>query len=236
MTEHETTPAWSPRGRLAVRPAGLAVVFLVCALGSYEWQLRSAYSEEKLAVHGVTNFGKVSSRLYRGAQPSDDGFRSLKRLGVDLVVSFTTGDASVADEARRVRALGMRHLSLPWSVTRQPTTAEVTTFLSLFDGESGPIVFAHCRQGADRTGVMVALYRVAHDHWSAARAISEMEAFRHFALFHPHLEAFVERFARSRSGDFGRKGPNELVARRGSGSFRPGGLSPSSPEERPGRV
>jgi protein tyrosine/serine phosphatase len=37
-------------------------------------------------------------------------------------------------------------------------------------------VFVHCRRGVDRTGTIVACYRIAHDHWENRKALAEAEA------------------------------------------------------------
>lgn len=175
-----------------------SAALVAAASATYRSMAASAYASEKRTIDGIANFGQISPHLYRGAQPSEVGLESLRRLGVDLVVSFTLGDESIADEAARVHALGMAHLSLPWSVTGEPTGAEVATFLALFDEASSRTIFVHCKEGADRTGVMIALYRIAHDGWTASRAVDEMRAFHFYALFHPHLQRFVEGFATGR--------------------------------------
>ncbi len=188
------------RGRSDRRPRvrwwlAAGALVLAGAIVANETVETLSYSDEKLAIDGVANLGRVNPRLYRGGQPSEAGFVSLKRLGVDQIVSFTIGDQSIADESRRVRALGMSYLSLPWSATREPTADQVATFLALFRQYPGRTIFVHCWQGADRTGVMVALYRITFDHWSAAHALDEMKAFHYHVLFHPHLQRYVERFA-----------------------------------------
>ena len=54
-----------------------------------------------------------------------------------------------------------------------PTEAEITKILGILeDGGAGP-AFVHCQRGADRTGAVIASYRVDHDHWDNARALSE---------------------------------------------------------------
>jgi protein tyrosine/serine phosphatase len=203
MTPH-AEPAAPPRLRVTgIRPLlrwlSVGVLVFAAALAAYRSLAASAYDGEKVTIDGIANFGRVGPHLYRGAQPSEAGFQALRRLGVDLVVSFTLGDESIADEAARVHALGMAHLSLPWSVTSEPTSAEVATFLALFNGSSNRTIFVHCKQGADRTGVMIALYRIAHDGWTSSQAVDEMAAFHFYELFHPHLQGFVEDFAATRA-------------------------------------
>jgi protein-tyrosine phosphatase len=41
----------------------------------------------------------------------------------------------------------------------------------------GKKVFVHCRLGDDRTGMMVAAYRMADEGWTADEAMAEMKAF-----------------------------------------------------------
>src|SRR5947209_6499530 len=67
---------------------------------------------KKLKCVGVKNFGEVTPFLFRGAQPSHDGFKALAAMGVDVVVD---GRLSGQDSERKfVTSLGMRYVSIPW--------------------------------------------------------------------------------------------------------------------------
>jgi tyrosine-protein phosphatase SIW14 len=149
---------------------------------------------EQLAVPGIANFGRVDPHLYRGAQPEVTAYPALKALGIDTVVRFSTGEIYIEGERRHVEGLGMHFVSLPWRASDDPTTAQVAAFLTLVTRHREATVFVHCREGADRTGVMVAIYRIAIDHWTPARAVTEMKAFHYYYLFHPHLQRYVESF------------------------------------------
>ncbi|MFI5178224.1 MAG: tyrosine-protein phosphatase [Vicinamibacterales bacterium] len=153
-----------------------------------------AAADEKLVLDGVENFGRLSEHLYRGAQPRVDAYASLRAFGIDTIVRLSTGDEFIAGERERVEALGMRFVSLPWRAADTPTPEQVAAFLTLFRERPAQTVFVHCREGADRTGVMIALYRIAIDHFTADRAVAEMKAFHYRYLFHPHLQEFVEAF------------------------------------------
>ena len=189
----------SPRAFARFRAGGLAAAVVILAavgvLGAQELWYSAQHADEKLTLAGIGNFGRMNPRLYRGAQPTDAGFAALKTLGIETVVRFSLGEEGAAAEGREVTALGMRFVDLPWSVESTPTRDEVRTFLTLLRDHPAERVFVHCKAGADRTGVMVAVSRIALDHWTPAAAIDEMRAFHYQPLFHPQLQAFVERFA-----------------------------------------
>lgn len=169
---------------------------LVIALAIAASELRDFYaaSDEKLAVPGIANFGRLSQHLYRGAQPQVEAYPSLKAIGIDTVVRLSTGEEFIAGERERVEALGMRFVSLPWRTADVPTAGQVQEFLELFREQPARTIFVHCREGVDRTGVMIALYRIAIDHFTTEQAVAEMKAFHYRYFFHPHLEDYVESF------------------------------------------
>ena len=157
------------------------------------WRNRS-YPHEKMSLKGVSNFGRISPRVYRGGQPSEEGLTGLRSLGVETVISFTMGEEGSKAEAAQAARLGMEYLSLPWSTVEVPEPDLVRTFLGYLQEHPDRTVFVHCKAGADRTGVMIALSRIALDKWPAQRAIDEMNAFHYHFMFLPHLQRFVERF------------------------------------------
>jgi len=173
-------------------------VLLVPILVIATSELRDSFaaSDEKITLPGVANFGRLNEHVYRGAQPEVAAYPSLKALGVDTVVRLSTGEEFIAGEREHVEALGMRFVSLPWRAADLPTDEQVRTFLDLFHQQPARTIFVHCREGVDRTGVMMALYRIAIDHFTTEQAIAEMKAFHYRYLFHPHLQTYVEAFPR----------------------------------------
>jgi protein tyrosine/serine phosphatase len=171
-----------------------ALLVVVALVGATE--VRDAYAnrEEKLSLPGVANFGRLTPHFYRGAQPAVEAYPALRAMGIDTIIRLSTGEEFIAGERERVESLGMRFVSLPWRVADAPTPAQVAAFLSILNEHPAPTVFVHCREGVDRTGVMVALYRLAVDRWTVDQALSEMKAFHYHYVLHPHLEQYVAQF------------------------------------------
>jgi tyrosine-protein phosphatase SIW14 len=122
---------------------------------------------------GVPNFHRVDDRLYRGAQPNAAGFQSLARLGIRTVIDLRDAGRRSQWEGNLVRAAGMRYVNIPLSGIEAPSPAKVREVLALFENASASPVFIHCRQGADRTGTLVACYRIEHDGWQNRKALQE---------------------------------------------------------------
>jgi len=167
-----------------------AFVFLTTATLIGATQLSWCQTENE--PRGLPNFGRVTDNLYRGDQPTSDGFKSLHAMGVGIVVDLRQKPAEVASEKREVESLGMKSVSIPWSANHEPSSAQIVEFLDLVRANPDTKVFVHCRRGADRTGVMVAAYCVAIEHKPVAEAASEMHRYHYDWLFRPQLKRYIE--------------------------------------------
>jgi len=140
----------------------------------------------------VPNFGEVTSRLYRGGQPTRAGFKRLAEMGVKIVVDSSR---SRRDEAL-LKGLGMRYVALPWYCPF-PKDEVFAEFLKVMRENPDTKVFVHCRLGEDRTGMMVASYRISVQGWSADDAMKEMQEFGFSRAHHfmcPGLASYEREF------------------------------------------
>jgi protein tyrosine/serine phosphatase len=152
----------------------------------------SAPQPRKISFDGVPNQGLVSPVLYRGGQPEQRAYAELKSFGIETVVNFRDDLGEIEKERKAVEALGMRFVSIPWSPRQEPTSQQVAEFLELLRSHPEQKVFVHCRYGSDRTGVMVAAYRISVDHWTPENALDEMNAYHYHHFFYPHLKSYVK--------------------------------------------
>lgn len=146
-TTHSATPSGVPGGRAGAEPLGLP---------------------------GLPNAYRVSDELYRGAQPEPEGFRQLHRLGIRTIVNLRQAHSDVElIQASGVGPDAFELRSLPmaaWDVGEE----EVLTFLRIVNDPALRPVFVHCQHGSDRTGTMVAAYRVVMQGWTKQEAVQEM--------------------------------------------------------------
>lgn len=146
---------------------------------------------EKLTLPGLPNFAQVNQTLFRGAQPKKNGYTELKKLGVEIVVSLREHADQISEERGAVEAQGMRFVSIPWRSFGPASNKQVAEFLELLRASPDKKVFVHCRRGAERTGVMLAAFRIAAQQWTPQQALDEMERFGFRGLFFRHLKKYV---------------------------------------------
>lgn len=130
-------------------------------------------SERLFGLPGLTVVGRVAPGIFRGAQPEPEGYATLKVMGVRTVINVRQRHG----EREAVEAAGMRYVEIPISFLTKVDPAVVRKALSVMTDPANQPVFIHCSVGSDRTGVVVAIYRMEVDGWSKPEAEAEMESF-----------------------------------------------------------
>lgn len=120
-------------------------------------------------ARGVPNLHKVTDTIYRSAQPSAEGMKTLEWMGIKTVVNLR-GFHSDRDRIRGTRLVERPVSTHAWNIERK----EVVEALRILTDPSGAPYLLHCQHGADRTGMIMAMYRVVVQRWSKEQAIDEM--------------------------------------------------------------
>lgn len=121
----------------------------------------------------VPHFARVNDHIYRGKQPDKQGFAELARMGIKTVLDLRGGPLHKPRERRRVEADGMQYISIRLSGIFEPHDWQIAEALSVLEDPNRWPVFVHCWRGDDRVGMVIACYRIAHDHWTHEQALAE---------------------------------------------------------------
>jgi rhodanese-related sulfurtransferase len=130
-------------------------------------------------IAGVKNFAKITPRLWRGSQPTEDGFRHLELAGAKTVIDVRD-DSDDYDDFSMLGGTHLKYLRIPMHAWA-PDQAQLIVLMkvlerTLKDPDNSP-VFVHCSLGEDRTGFSIATYRMVFDGWTPNDAIIEMYDF-----------------------------------------------------------
>jgi tyrosine-protein phosphatase SIW14 len=140
---------------------------------------------------GVPNFHQVSDQVYRGAQPTAEGFQALAKMGIKTVVDLRREEPQVRQEQQLVESLGMNFLIVPMEMGA-PTDEQLSRVMQELNSNAGP-VFVHCHGGRDRTGTVIACYRKTHDAWDSQKALNEanLDGMRRDAAMRKYVQKFA---------------------------------------------
>ncbi|MFN8671107.1 MAG: tyrosine-protein phosphatase [Candidatus Sericytochromatia bacterium] len=150
-------------------------------------------------VENIFRFGKVNNTLYRGGLPTETDLQALKNFGVKTIVSFRgLGDPNekfqVAEEEKLTKALGMKFLNIQVPFDTPVSETTIKEFFKQVTTKANQPLFVHCKGGRDRTGTMVALYRIQYEKYNATKAIEEMKTFTFNPVDYPIFTKQIQEF------------------------------------------
>jgi len=137
------------------------------------------------------NFYQVSPEVYRSEQPDDDHVGELKKLGIRSVLSlrqYHSDEGTIADPDIRLFRVKMN--------AGEIVDAEIQQALTILQTCPKPVL-VHCWHGSDRTGVVIAAYRIRVMNWERQAAIDEMMhgGFGHHGNWYPNIERYLKTMA-----------------------------------------
>jgi protein tyrosine/serine phosphatase len=146
----------------------------------------------------LPNFHKVSEKLYRGGQPKAGGVKKLADLGIKTIINLRGADETTRAEEAEAKAAGLAYFNISMPGLSRPTHDQVARVMAILNDQQHWPVFIHCKRGSDRTGTMVALYRISNDEWTANQAMTEAK--RHgMSWLEFGMKDYVSDYYRDRS-------------------------------------
>ncbi|WP_054006060.1 fused DSP-PTPase phosphatase/NAD kinase-like protein [Cypionkella psychrotolerans] len=152
-----------------------ALGLMALALPTRVWGKTTARDwAEPVDLAGAPNLYRVTPLIYRSAQPSAEGFRNLAKIGVKTVINLRrkVDDSPLAQGT----GLALIHIKITTRHVTDENGAKIVLALrALRDAQSTDPVLLHCTHGADRTGMIIALWRMLYQGWSRAEALDELQ-------------------------------------------------------------
>jgi len=124
---------------------------------------------QSIDLEGVSNLYRISPMLYRSEQPTALGMKNLEKLGIRTVINLRAFHHD-EDEVKGTSLRTERVKILTWDIDDEHV---IEVMRMLEKTENGPFLI-HCQHGADRTGVMSAMYRVLEQGWTREDALKEL--------------------------------------------------------------
>ncbi|MCI5052567.1 MAG: tyrosine-protein phosphatase [Simkaniaceae bacterium] len=132
------------------------------------------FIRQKIFRNHLPNFSVVDDGiLFRGGQPTEEGVSQLVDKGVKTLVILRT---DFDDDYYEKFINTLRVIHIPFNPFR-PKEKILVDFLKVMQERAYHPVYVHCFHGADRTGTLVAAYRVVIQGWAKEDAIAEMKRF-----------------------------------------------------------
>lgn len=119
-----------------------------------------------IATRHLNNFYQISPMLYRSAQPYLAGFDALNQYGIGEVLDLRLYHHDKPSTA----SLTLHQVPL---LASNLTPQRVIQALQVIAHAQQPVL-VHCLHGSDRTGLVIALYRVVCQNWSKQQALDEL--------------------------------------------------------------
>lgn len=134
----------------------------------------------------LRNLHCVDGHVWRSSQPDAVGFQELKSAGIGEVLSLRHyhADKCLAD--------GLAWHRVPMDAERI-RDADIVAALKVLTRSEKPVL-VHCWHGSDRTGVVVAMYRMVVQGWPREKAIAELNdpTYGHHAGAYPNIRRYLE--------------------------------------------
>lgn len=154
------------------------MVLLVFPIKAEEVQINQSFNQR---IHNVIpNLRKINDKIFAGGRPRELGIKQLAAIGIKTIVDLRREvserePGEVRKEKKWAEKLGMQFFAVPMHPFFTPKGEEIDEAVALIVNPANQPVFIHCDRGKDRTGMVIAAYRVKIDKWPPEKAYEEMK-------------------------------------------------------------
>jgi len=192
LSRNKPSPTEPRKSRRAASSSGRAILGLLLALlilGSCTSPTprRPASWAQPVASTTLKNFYRLDADVYRSEQPTRQGFEEVRAKGIKSIVNLRANHS----DAGLVEGLGFYLVEIPMTAGGF-SEEDIVKALKAIQAAPKPVL-VHCQYGSDRTGVVLAMYRVAVQNWTKEDALAEMTGGGFgFHWYYDNIPAFVK--------------------------------------------
>lgn len=163
-------------------------ILLIGYLLSFGFVNAQASDSLKFNSKRFNNLFALNDSIYRSEQPSKKAFKELENYGFKTIINFRR----IKIDKRKAKNTNLKLVNLPMR-SSELTEAKIVEALQAINEAEKPVLI-HCWHGSDRTGIIVAAYRIVFEKWSKEDAISEfrIKAFGYHENWYPNLIDLLE--------------------------------------------
>lgn len=172
-----------------------AVIFYISP--GYETSIPVPQSErpltwaQPLPDSKIGNFYKITDGIYRGDRPTAEDLKELQTRGIKTLLdleTFHTDRYVIAESKTNFKFLHVRMNA--WDIDDE----DIVTALDILTDKNNYPIYVHCKHGSDRTGVVIAMYRIVVQGWSKEDAIAEMKGGGYgFHLIWENIPEYIQK-------------------------------------------
>lgn len=148
---------------------GLPLLLILVSSGVAAESDRPICWATQIQMQGVGNFYKITDYLYRSEQPTEEGMKNLKKMGIKTVINLRAFHSDL-DKTKKAGLLNEELSVKTWHIEDEDV---IRVLRIIRKRENGPFLM-HCWRGADRLGVICAMFRIVEQGWTKDEAIQEM--------------------------------------------------------------
>lgn len=128
---------------------------------------------------------KVTEGIYRGPRLND--LSPLMSLGIKTILNLENDNKVVSNERSRAKFLGLKFKWWPMDEIKRPDRDTLIEAMETISFEPYQPIYVHCKHGQDRTGYVIAAYRMLIEGWTFEQAYKECKDMGHHWWFAPYL-------------------------------------------------
>lgn len=148
----------------------ILIVSFSCGVSPALIEGRPLTWSQKVQCADFYNLYKVDQNLFRSEQPTKEGMKGLETIGVKTVLNVR--NIRNDNTEGKGTTIELKHFRInTWTISYD----EVVQALKIIQQSPKPVLI-HCKHGSDRTGCIVAAYRMAFMGWEKEKAIEEFKS------------------------------------------------------------